>query len=78
MGLQEATMRAAVADLVPTTGRGVAYGIFNAVYGFGLLIGAVVIGAISAHALGWLILYVCATQLVALGALIAMLNAQRE
>src|SRR5581483_11177284 len=49
MGLQEATMRAAVADIAPIAGRGLAYGTFNAVYGLGLLAGAAAIGALAAQ-----------------------------
>ena len=44
MGIQESTMRAAVADLVPDARRGSAYGIFTAVYGLAWLAGSVVIG----------------------------------
>ncbi|MGI9197827.1 MAG: MFS transporter [Candidatus Nanopelagicales bacterium] len=45
MGIQESTMRAAVADLVPDARRGSAYGIFTAVYGLAWLAGSVIIGA---------------------------------
>ncbi|MFM9049686.1 MAG: MFS transporter [Actinomycetota bacterium] len=44
MGIQESTMRAAVADLVPDARRGSAYGIFTAVYGLAWLAGSIIIG----------------------------------
>ena len=45
IGIQESTMRAAVADLVPDARRGSAYGIFTAIYGLAWLAGSIVIGA---------------------------------
>ena len=45
IGIQESTMRAAVADLVPDARRGSAYGIFTAVYGLAWLAGSIIIGA---------------------------------
>ena len=44
LGVQESTMRAAVADLVPDARRGSAYGIFTAAYGLAWLLGSVIIG----------------------------------
>ncbi len=74
MGLQEATMRAAVADIAPIAGRGLAYGTFNAVYGLGLLAGAAAIGALAAQPLAWLALYVLATQALAAAILATLLR----
>ena len=44
LGVQESTMRAAVADLVPDARRGSAYGIFTAAYGLAWLLGSVILG----------------------------------
>lgn len=44
LGVQESTMRAAVADLVPDARRGSAYGIFTAAYGLAWLLGSIIIG----------------------------------
>ncbi|MGQ9596105.1 MAG: MFS transporter, partial [Thermoproteota archaeon] len=44
LGMQESVYRAAVSDLTGMGKRGVAYGIFNTVYGLGLLLGGVVYG----------------------------------
>jgi MFS family permease len=46
MGMQEAVLRAAVADLTPPGGRGFAYGVFNTIYGGAWFAGSVVIGAL--------------------------------
>ena len=44
LGMQESIYRAAVADLVPLSSRGKAYGLFNTFYGIGFLVGGVVFG----------------------------------
>lgn len=42
MGITETIMRALIADMIPIEVRGTAYGIFNLVLGFSLLVGKVV------------------------------------
>ncbi|MDA8086148.1 MAG: MFS transporter [Nitrospiraceae bacterium] len=44
IGIHETIMRAAIADLTVTAKRGVAYGIFNTVYGLAYLVGGVTMG----------------------------------
>jgi MFS family permease len=44
LGMQESIYRAAIADLVPMSKRGTAYGIFNTALGVGTLVGGVVFG----------------------------------
>ncbi len=44
LGMQESIYRAAIADLVPMSKRGTAYGIFNTALGVGTLAGGVVFG----------------------------------
>jgi MFS family permease len=51
LGMQESIYRAAVSDLAPLTSRGTAYGIFNAAYGFGLLISGAVYGIMISYSL---------------------------
>jgi MFS family permease len=53
LGMQESIYRAAVSDLAPLTSRGTAYGIFNAAYGFGLLISGAVFGLMISYALSF-------------------------
>lgn len=66
MGIHESTMRAAVADLVPTSRRGASYGIFAGAYGLAWLTGSTIIGALYSHSLTALSVFVAATQLAAL------------
>ena len=44
LGMQESIYRAAVCELVPLVRRGTAYGIFNAILGFGTLVSGVIFG----------------------------------
>lgn len=44
LGVQEAVMRAAVADLAPAAARGSAYGIFNAAFGLAWFLGSAAMG----------------------------------
>ena len=44
LGMQESIYRAAVCELVPLGRRGTAYGIFNAILGFGTLASGVIFG----------------------------------
>jgi MFS family permease len=44
LGMQESIYRAAVCELVPLRRRGTAYGIFNAILGFGTLVSGVIFG----------------------------------
>ena len=46
LGIQESTMRAAVADIVPTSQRATAYGIFSVFVGAGALLGGVIAGGV--------------------------------
>ena len=46
LGVQDSTMRAAVADMVPAARRGTAYGVFAACYGLAWLVGGTLVGAL--------------------------------
>ncbi|MGE5748305.1 MAG: MFS transporter [Solirubrobacterales bacterium] len=65
IGLQESTLRAAVGDMIPGHGRGMAYGVFNGLYGFALLAGAAAMGALYGVSVGWLVAFVAAIELLA-------------
>ena len=73
MGIQESTMRAAVADLVPTPRRGTGYGIFAAGFGVAAFIGGVLTGVLYDISIPLLIIVVAAIQAVALIVLVAHL-----
>ncbi|MEX2684879.1 MAG: MFS transporter [Candidatus Sigynarchaeota archaeon] len=47
LGMQESIYRAAVADLTPISSRGLAYGIFNTVYGVGFVLSGLVYGTFT-------------------------------
>ena len=68
MGIQESTLRAAVGDLAATR-RATAYGVFNAVYGVGLLGGGVMLGLLYDRSVASLVVAVVAMQITAGGVL---------
>ncbi len=65
-GLQDSTIKAVVAELVPSERLAGAYGVFAAVQGAAALIGGIVIGALYDASIPWLIGVVAAVQVVAL------------
>lgn len=69
LGMQESIYRAAVSEFAPLSSRGTAYGIFNTVYGVGLLAGGAVYGLMASLTppppFAAIILYVLATQIAA-------------
>lgn len=46
MGIQDTIMRAAIANMIPTVKRGLAYGIFNTVYGGSWFVGSTFMGVL--------------------------------
>ena len=76
-GVQDSTVKALVADLVPKANRATAYGVFAAVQGATAVAGGVLAGALYEHSLPVLIAAVGAIQLVGLGLLIAALRPTR-
>jgi MFS family permease len=66
MGVQESTLRATVADLVPPGRRATAYGLFAAVVGAATLIGGILAGALYARSVPALIIVTLAIQALAL------------
>ena len=75
-GIHESTLRAAVADMVPSVRRGTAYGIFTAAYGLAWLVGSTAIGALYEYSVTAIIYFTVAAQAVAL-ALFVPLARQR-
>jgi hypothetical protein len=68
--MHESTLRAAVADLVPASRRGAGYGTFTAIYGLTWMAGGTAIGALYAHSVKSVEVFVVATQVVALVAFV--------
>jgi MFS-type transporter involved in bile tolerance (Atg22 family) len=73
-GIQDSTVKALVADLVPAGTRATAYGVFAAVQGATAITGGVLAGTLYEHSLPVLIVAVGAVQLLGLGLLIAALR----
>ena len=78
MGVQDSTVKALVADLVPATRRATAYGVFAAVQGAAAVLGGAMAGALYEHSLPSLIFVVGATQLTALALLVITLRHARD
>ena len=78
MGMQEAILRAAVADFTPPGGRGFAYGVFNTIYGGAWFAGSVIIGALYStnvlYAAGFMFLM----QAAAIPVLLEVVREQRR
>lgn len=77
VGVQDSTVKALVADLVPKTRRATAYGAFAAVQGGAAVLGGGVAGWLYARSLPALAVVVAASQLVAL-ALLAVTLRRRD
>lgn len=70
-GVQDSTVKAYVADLVPSSRRATAYGVFAAVQGLGAIAGGALAGGLVEADLAALILTIAALQFVALALLLA-------
>jgi MFS family permease len=76
MGIQDSTVKALVADLVPSVRRATAYGVFAAVQGGAAMAGGAMAGALYQHSLPILIAVVGVTQIGALALIVATLRAR--
>ncbi|WP_217709721.1 MFS transporter [Amycolatopsis sp. Hca4] len=77
VGVQESTLRAVVADLVPTPRRATAYGVFAGVLGIATLGGSALTGVLYEHSIHTLIIAVIAIQGAAL-VLLAIVRLRRR
>lgn len=66
MGIQESTMRAAVADIIPTHIRGTAYGVFALGFGIASLVGGTLVGYMYGRSIHDLIVSVAIIEAIAL------------
>ncbi len=78
LGVQDSTVKAFVADLVPRQRRATAYGVFAAVQGAGALVGGVTAGTLYESSLTWLLVAVAAAQAVAMLILVPVLARPRD
>lgn len=77
VGVQDSTVKAFVAELVPKPRRATAYGVFAAVQGGGALVGGAGAGALYHHSRTALVVAVAVTQLIALLTLLRVVAAQK-
>ena len=73
-GLQDSTIKALVADLVPAARRATAYGVFAAIQGVAALAGGAVVGALYDASIGWLTLIIGIAEAASLGLLVVVLR----
>ena len=78
IGMHDATMRSALADLVPPGRRGAGYGTFTAVYGLAWMVGASVIGRLYEIGTTVAAVYAGAVQAVAFVVLLALVLRLRQ
>jgi MFS family permease len=76
-GLQDSTVKALVAQLVPASRRGTGYGMFAAVQGVAAVAGGALAGGLSARSVPVLVVIVAVLQLAALVLLLGTLHTQR-
>ncbi|KGM15966.1 hypothetical protein N867_04185, partial [Actinotalea fermentans ATCC 43279 = JCM 9966 = DSM 3133] len=77
LGIQESTMRAVVADLVPTRRRATAYGLYAAVVGGAAAVGGAALGALYEASVGALVAGVAVAEALALVLLAATYRGRR-
>ncbi|GAB4313795.1 MAG: MFS transporter [Methanobacteriaceae archaeon] len=66
MGAQESVMRAAIAEITPPKKRGIAYGVFNTLFGGAWFLGSIVMGFLYEFNLIYLIIISVTAQLIAI------------
>jgi len=76
-GLQDSTIKALVADLVPAARRATAYGVFAAIQGLAALLGGAVVGALYGSP-GTLFVLIAASQALATALLVLVLTRQHR
>lgn len=72
MGSHETIMRAAIADIIPLSKRGTAYGIFNTTYGISLFLASVLIGLLYSYSIATLIIVAAILEILAIPIFIKM------
>lgn len=78
LGIHESTLRAAVADLVPTARLGAGYGTFTAVYGLAWLVGGTLTGALYGQSINAAKWFAIVLQGMALIAFIPLITSDRR
>lgn len=74
MGMQETIMRAAIADLTPIAHRGLAYGIFNTVYGASWFISGTLMGILYDLSIRYVIIFAIFMEIISIPILMKALK----
>lgn len=74
MSIHETIMKAAVADITNVSNRGMAYGLFNTVYGMAMLLGSTAMGFLYKYSIHYIIIFVITAELLALISFIFLKN----
>lgn len=77
MGVHETILRAAVADLVPSSKRGLAYGLFNGLYGVAWFLGSALLGILYGLSIPALIAASILLELASLPPLVLLIRSER-
>lgn len=77
MGIQETIMRAAIANIVPTK-RGLAYGIFNTIYGLSWFLGSTLMGVLYDVSIIYIIAFSVAVELASFPLLFIVIKEARR
>lgn len=72
MGVHETVMRASIADMTPTSRRGVAYGIFNTAYGASWFVGSAAMGLMYEISATYIVALVLVAEIASLPFFFAM------
>ena len=78
LGIQESTMRAAVADMVPGCKRATSYGMFSVFMGVGSFVGAGVTGALYVHGQAAIVVYALVLEAAASALLLLALHGAKK
>ena len=78
MGIQDTVMRAAIADMIPTAKRGIAYGIFNMAYGASWFAGSVSMGVLYDISIPHVILFSVISEVITIAILFGLIKQVRK
>lgn len=66
LGIQETIMKATIANLTPTSRRGLIFGIFNAAYGISWFLGSTLMGVLYSISISYIILFSILAELISI------------
>jgi MFS family permease len=66
LGIQETIMKATIANLTPTSRRGLVFGIFNAAYGISWFLGSTLMGVLYSISISYIILFSILAEVISI------------